>query len=162
MGRGMYELIRTLEEGFAAGWYEWLMLIVPTVIAMLNVWIVNRNTDKQISAQNKETYRPRLCVEKIDEVKHEIDKRYLYACSNEYREGNNNVTLYVDIELSNIGNGLANDLEFYMLNNGKKCIGMQAEYEDKNQELNSTIEIPKDKSKIVKFLLEFNIDNKEN
>ena len=57
--------------------------------------------------------------------------------------------------LENIGNGLANDISFYMLNSGKKCLGMQVENQDTNQSVGSTLEMPKDKKETFKFLFKF-------
>lgn len=154
----MRELICVLKEGLAVGWYDWFILIVSVVVAFFEVMIVVWNTNKQIDNQNRETYKPRLKLKALGAVKKETGKRYLYACSNNYDNNKENVSLYVDIELENIGNGIANDLSFYMLANGKKCLGLQVEDNNMNQELNSTIEIPKGNSQKVKFLFNINID----
>lgn len=158
----MGELIKTLEEGLVTSWYDWIVLGVSILIAIANVWIVNINTNKQIKAQNKETYRPRLGLKELTLHDFESEARYLYAYSKEYQEENNNKTFYVDLELENIGNGIANDISFYMLTNGEKCYSYQYIEEAFNQKMNSTLEIPKDRSKIVKFSLNFNIDTCNN
>jgi hypothetical protein len=67
--------------------------------------LVNINTNKQIKNQNKETYRPRLKLNNIEVVEHDLDKYYLYAYSKHYNEESDSITLYVDIILENIGNG---------------------------------------------------------
>lgn len=140
--------------------WDYIFFVIPIIVnivtTLINVWLVNKNTNKQIENQNRETYRPRLRLKDINVVKNNLDKRHLYAHSLRFKEMNNGISLYIEVILENIGNGIANDLTFYMLKNGNKCIGMQVESKEKNQILNSTLEIPKDKNETINFLFEFN------
>lgn len=153
------ELINTIKDAYSLGIYEWLLLIVPTVLSIINVWIVNANTNKQIKNQNKETYRPRLKLLSANRVNfdHSNYHKY-YAHSLYYTDKNSKASITLKIELENIGNGLANDLQFYMLNSGEKCVGHQWLDNDKNQILSSTEEIPKGNKKEIIFDLNFNRD----
>ena len=153
-------LIKAINEISSRDIWDYIFFIVPVIVTiattLINVWLVNKNTNKQIENQNRETYRPRLRLKNIKVVEHNINDRYLYAHSLGFKEKKEGISLYVDITLENIGNGIANDLSFYMLNSGNKCLGIQVENKDENQVLNSTLEIPKDKSETIKFLFNFN------
>lgn len=157
MEEAMRELINTIKEGLSTGIYDWLMLIVPTLLAIINVWIVNSNTNKQIRNQNKETYRPRLKLLSVNRLPCGYSNHHkYYAHSLYYTDNDSKASMTLKIELENIGNGLANDLQFYMLNSGEKCIGYQWNESNKNQVLDSTEEIPKDNKKEIIFDFNFN------
>lgn len=126
-------------------------ILIPIITAIINVHYVNWNTNKQIENQNKETYRPRLRIKSIEES-FDMNNHTIYAYSNFYDESkyDKDICVYNDyihkkffITFENIGNGMANELEFYMLNHGEKCSGYQSLDDSLNQVLNSTIEIPK-------------------
>lgn len=154
------DLIKAINKISSRDKWDYIFFVVPTIVTiigtLINVWLVNKNTNKQIENQNKETYRPRLRLKDIKVAEHNINERYLYAHSLGFKEDKEGVSLYVDITLENIGNGIANDLSFYMLNNGNKCLGIQVENKNRNQVLNSTLEISKDNSETIKFLFNFN------
>lgn len=161
-----YEIINAITNLSKHDWFDYLTLaltIVTIVVSIgatiVNIWLVNKNTNKQIENQNKETYRPRLRLKNVKITVHNIDERYLYAYSKKYIDNKKSVDIYVDLELENIGYGVANDISFYMLNSGHKCMGIQNQNKETIQVLNSTIEIPKDKNQIVKFLFSFNRDS---
>ncbi len=149
------EIIEAINKLSQHDWFDYCTLLLTLAATVINIWLVNMNTNKQIKNQNKETYRPRLKLNNIEVVEHNLDKYYLYAYSKHYNEESDSITLYVDIILENIGNGLANDISFYMLNSGQKCLGMQVENQDTNQSVGSTLEIPKDKKETFKFLFKF-------
>lgn len=162
----MEELIEVIRNNNARDWFDYLNLILSTITivvsigaTIINIWLVNKNTNKQIENQNKETYRPRLRMKSIKVVEHNSWERYLYAHSKKYENENNCIRLYANIELENIGNGIANDISFYMLHSGNKCLEIQTESKEQNQLLNSTLEIPKDKTDNIKFLFSFNKDS---
>ena len=159
----IYEIIEAINNLGNRDWFDYLTLAL-TIITILvsigatiiNIRLVNKNTNKQIENQNKETYRPRLKLNEIKIVEHNINQRYLYAYSKKYDKEENSIDVYVDITLENIGYGIANDITFYMLNNGDKCFGIQSISKENNQVLNSTIEIPKENKDTIKFLFSFN------
>lgn len=148
--------------------YDWMILItaifVPILTALINVYIVNRNTNKQIANQNKETYRPRLKLKNIRRTYRHDAEHILYAHSKNYIDQKQEISQSFEITLENIGYGLANDISFYMLNSGKKCYGYQYGDFNKNQVLDSTIELPANESKKILFSMNFNKDfiNPEN
>lgn len=154
------ELIKAINNLSSRDFWDYFVIIAPIVITivttLVNVRLVNENTNRQIENQNKETYRPRLSLKNVKSICHDVYERHLYAYSAGFDESKEKAVLYVDVVLENVGNGLANDITFYMLNSGKKCLGIQVEDNDVNQELNSTLEIPKDSSYPVKFLFNFN------
>ena len=154
------KLVEAIKQISAKDYWDYIFFIVPVITTaittLINVWLVNKNTNKQIENQNKETYRPRLKLNNIEVVEHNINERYLYAHSTNFKEKSGGISLYVDVMLENIGNGIANDLSFYMLNSGHKCLGIQVQNKNANQILNSTLEIPKDRIEKIKFLFNFN------
>ena len=162
----MEELVEVIKNNSVRDWFDYLNLVLSIITifisigaTIINIWLVNKNTNKQIENQNKETYRPRLKMKSIKIIENNSEDRYLYAHSKKYEKENNSITLYVNIELENIGNGIANDISFYMLHSGKKCLEIQNESKEINQFLNSTLEIPKDKTENIKFLFSFNKDS---
>ena len=136
--------------------YDWLIFIIPTILTIVNVWIVNLNTNKQIKNQNKETYRPRLKVSNIERISSKEYVHSYYAHSKYFEEGSNKGNVKFKIQLENIGTGLANDIQFYMLNSGEKCLGYQVDNVLENQILDSTEEVPVGKSLDVYFNINFN------
>lgn len=155
-------LIKAINAISSRDSWDYIFFVIPIIVnivtTLINIWLVNKNTNKQIENQNRETYRPRLRLNDINLVKSNVDKRHLYAHSLRFKDKAKGISLYAEVILENIGNGIANNLTFYMLNNGNKCIGIQAESKDTNQILNSTLEVPKDKNETINFLFEFNGD----
>lgn len=156
------EIINALNNIANLGWFEYATLATTIIAIFVNVWLVNNNTNKQIKNQNKETYRPRLKLSNINTTKGNTSDRHLYACSKKYKSSADEAKVYLDLTFKNIGYGVASDVEFYMLHNGKKCCGIQHEEKELNQTLNSTIEIPKDSEQRIKFLFSFNKDSINN
>ena len=151
------EAIKSLE---IHDYYDWLILIISVIVpvstALINVYIVNRNTNKQIANQNKETYRPRLRLKKVQRVSGYIRDSILYAYSERLTSEETRISLYFNVILENIGNGLANDINFYMLNNGEQCCGFQVGDYNESQFLDSTLEIAIHESDKVLFCINFN------
>lgn len=98
------EIIDALNNIGKRDWLEYLTLIITIGATVLNIWLANRNTNKQIKNQNKETYRPRLKLKNIKVVEYNINDIYLYAHSVGFKEKKEGISLYVDITLENIGN----------------------------------------------------------
>lgn len=135
-----------------------ISIIMSIVATIINIWLVNKNTNKQIENQNKETYRPRLRLNNISIKKNIGSERYLYINSKNFDEKKNKSSIYINVCLENVGYGIANDISFYSLTGGYKCLGIQSEYKNITQELNSTLEIPKDKTQNINFKVEFDRD----
>lgn len=165
------EVVEAIKSLSNHNWYDLLILfstiLVPIVTAIINVYVVNNNTNKQIANQNKETYRPRLRVNNVEET-FGSNNHTMYAYSHNTKESktveesfNNSNQLYkkFNITFENIGNGLANELTFYILNHGEKCIGYQSIDSELNQVLNSTIEIQKNSKETITFDICFNKKN---
>ena len=93
--------------------------------------------------QNKETYHPRLKLKNVKTLKEDNDEHIIYVNSKHYKDEKNSIAQIFEIELENIGNGLANRIKLYNLISGDMCYGYQFGDETKNQVLNSTIEIQK-------------------
>lgn len=135
-----------------------ISIVISIVATIINIWLVNKNTNRQIENQNKETYRPRLKLKSISIKKSVGSERYLYINSKNFEEKKNKLSIYLNVCLENVGYGIANDITFYSLTGGYKCLGIQSEYKNITQELNSTLEIPKDKFQNINFKVEFNRD----
>ena len=83
-------LIKAINEISSRDIWDYIFFIVPVIVTiattLINVWLVNKNTNKQIENQNRETYRPRLRLKNIKVVEHNINDRYLYAHSLGFKE----------------------------------------------------------------------------
>ena len=150
------EIIEALNNIAKHDWFDYITLISGVIFTYLNIKYVNKNTNKQIENQNKETYRPRLILKSIKDTNKNTGERYLYAHSLGFKEDEEKAYIHFNIELENIGYGIANDISFYMLNSGSKCLEIQFNENTINQKLKSTIEIQKDKKEIVPFEVNFN------
>ncbi|NMC55788.1 MAG: hypothetical protein GYA50_01020 [Eubacteriaceae bacterium] len=126
-------------------------IIIPALAITLPIIFINRNTNKQIANQNKETYRPRLKF--IDFKSKKYDERlYNFVCISSKFDYNkcsilpekNIHKVFGDIILKNIGNGLAHDITFYTLHNSKKCERSMSIDKNYSQFSFSTEEIEKD------------------
>jgi len=110
------KLVEAINKISTKGYWDYIFFIVTVIITiittLINVWLVNKNRNKQIENQNKETYRPRLKLNNIEIVEHNINERYLYAHSTNFEEKSVGISLYVDVMLENVGNGIVNDLSF--------------------------------------------------
>lgn len=156
------EIIEALNNIAAHDWFDYinlaisiLALISSAIFTYFNIKYVNENTNKQIENQNKETYRPRLRLKSIKDIFGVENEKILYANSFGFNEDKRSLYIYLQIELENIGYGIANDISFYMLNNGERCNEWQPEIKTENLQLDSTMEIPKGSSEIIKFGVHF-------
>lgn len=159
------EIIDAIKESSNRDWIDYatiiislISIIISVVATIINIWLVNKNTNRQIKNQNKETYRPRLRIKGISIKKRIGSERYLYINSKNFDEEKNKSSIYINLCLENVGYGIANDITFYSLTGGYKCLGIQSENKNTTQELNSTLEIPKDKNQNINFKVEFNKD----
>lgn len=159
------EVVLKIIENFSIGdWVNFISIIISSIMTFISIYFVNENTNKQIANQNKETYKPRLRLKKITNLKDVKYKNCLCANGSYFDYNGECVTLFLDIELENIGNGLANNISFYVLNNGYKCSNYQNINYETNQLLGSTLEVPKGEKETFRFCFNFNkiyLDNKD-
>ena len=119
------------------------MVIVTGIGIIASIFITNKNTNKQIRNQNKETYRPRLKLLTFENKNKDYSIPDYIAFSSQYNTNRDSKTFYTNIILKNIGYGLANDITFYNLCTGEEItMGLTGESEI-NQKMFSTEEIEK-------------------
>lgn len=123
-------IFQTLPE-----WFDYITLVALPILAIVasifttvyNVKTVNKNTNKQIANQNKETYRPRLRLKGFTNIDRSLEKPEYMFFSNEYNINNYKI-ICTKLELENIGYGIANEITFYSLNSGQPvCSGYGCE-----------------------------------
>lgn len=150
-------------------WFSWLSSVfIPLIIAgittVVNVWLVNKNTNKQIKNQNKETYRPRLKLKKVEQCVSNLNV-VNYIKSNDYIEKMSEKLKFrckFNITLENIGYGFAHDVKFFNLISGKRCIKRQTHDSRESKKGFSTIDINKNGKDDIIFHTDFYFDqNKE-
>ncbi|MEL7569795.1 MAG: hypothetical protein AAGU14_04450 [Eubacteriaceae bacterium] len=134
-------------------------IIIPALAITLPIIFINRNTNKQIANQNKETYRPRLKFVEFKTTNYE-ERVYKFYCSSfkceRDQDISNDYTVFCDITLKNIGNGLAHDITFYSLHDGESCGKAQQIIENVPQTYSSTEEIEKNGNGTFHFSMSFN------
>lgn len=145
-------------------------ILIPIVIMMLNIWLVNKNTNKQIKNQNEQTYRPRLRLYGVEyKDSEDCHDKYLYFGVSKFAKTKNEKslkTIKILYDISNIGYGIAHRIKFYSLIGGEKCFRSQSIMDDKNQKMASTDEIAKEEKLGFYFLIsiseDFKIEDGEN
>lgn len=145
-------------------------MLIPIIIMILNIWLVNRNTNKQIKNQNVQTYKPRLRLSGVEyKDAEDCHDKYLYFGVSKFAKTKNeksikNIKILYDI--SNIGYGIAHRIKFYSLIEGEKCFRAQSITDNRNQKMASTDEIAKDEKIGFYFSIaisdDFNSENDEN
>lgn len=151
-------IIVAIDNANNSDWFiSILTILVPAIMTIISMYYVNKNTNRQIANQNKETYRPRLKLLCVEEIPNNFEQNTLYAYSENYKNDlASEISISFDMSLKNIGHGLANDISFYMLNNGKECCGIQEDDTEGNQMLDSTVEIPVNGIEKIRFSVNFN------
>lgn len=134
------------------------MVIITGIGIIASTFITNKNTNKQIQNQNKETYRPRLKLLKFENKNKDSSIPDYIAFSSQYNLNKDSKSFYTDMILKNIGYGLANDITFYNLCTSEEItMGLTGEKEI-NQKMFSTEEI--EKSGKQKFSFCISVDSK--
>lgn len=107
-----------------------IISLVGVIISAAAILFVVRNTNRQIENQNKESHRPYIDIINIERIKHNylrnydekiefsneeqiphfLSKRYSVDFNNE-----KNVNMIIEIQLRNIGYGVANNLHFWSI-----------------------------------------------
>lgn len=134
-------------------------VIVTGAGIIASIIVTNKNTNKQIENQNKETYKPRLKLKGFINQNRNNDQPEYLANSYFYNKDEFSYNIYTKMILENIGNGIAHDISFYTLNNGESCMAVQSIESDEDQEGFSTKEIPKNKEYEFPFSIYFNEKN---
>lgn len=136
-------------------------VIITGTGIVASIIVTNKNTNKQIENQNRETYKPRLKLLSFKNRNRNNDKPEYMASSYYYDKDKNSYNVYTNLILENIGNGIAHDITFYTLNDGEPCVAAQSIENNKNQESFSTKEIPKDGQLEFPFFISFNEEKVE-
>ena len=132
--------------------------VIVSIFAIIASTIVTcRNTNKQIEDQNRETYRPRLRLKKIENVDNNLTEVENEISSRFHKEQRND-SIRIKITLENIGYGIANNIEFFNLINSERCFRTQVLQDKINQLELSTYEIAKDKAEEFQMLILYNRD----
>ena len=133
-------------------------VMVSVAAIIISSIVTNKNTNKQIKNQNKETYRPRLRLKEFDNTETNLTETSNMIFSYYHKEKNND-RQYTKMTIENIGYGIANDIEFYDLIHGNKCYRVQS-VEDKINQVNfSTYEIAKEATQNFQMLISFDINS---
>lgn len=127
-------------------------MILPILSIIIPVFATVYTVNKRIKAQTRENHQPHLVLEKITTI-NSIDKYsyYLTLVGRNYSEKNISIIdaiekekdnmLNIEILLKNIGYGVATNIKFYNLLNGKQVYGSQESTENSNQKLYTTFDI---------------------
>jgi hypothetical protein len=118
---------------------DWQFIL--TLFGIVSTWIVtffsirnvNRNTNLQISNQNKISYRPYLKIEIVEEKIFQEGVRYYYTTTKKYDEVDNHKLedmhnsgyakgANVVISLKNVGNGIATGLKIFNIDNNFRLL----------------------------------------
>lgn len=132
----------------------WLNVLFPILSLLITVFATVYTVSNRIKYENMEKHRPYLVLSKIEPLeKLDLYAYYLVALGRNYRELNQ----YIDIEkldrldcentlntsllIHNIGYGVATNIKFYNLLEGKQIHGSQQSNKERNQKLFTTFDI---------------------
>lgn len=126
-------------------------MILPILSIIIPVFATIYTVNNRIKNENKENHKPYLLLDKVENID-SIDtySYYLMPVGRNYLEeypivdyddikGNND--LLVKLKIRNIGYGVASNIKFYNLLNGKQIYGTQESSKEHNQKLFTTFDI---------------------
>ena len=126
-------------------------VIIPTLAILLPVTVTLYTVDSRIKARNKENHQPYLILEKVEKLK-KLDEYsyYLTPVGRNYLEKHSNIEydklkeddyILVDLNLHNIGYGVATNIKFYNLLTGEQVHGEQQSNPSRDQKLFTTLDM---------------------
>lgn len=155
-------------------WEIFLNLVLPVLSIVIPVWATVYTVNKRIKAQTHENHQPHLVLEKITEIDSIDEYRYYLTLFGKNfqslnksfdeeqiieREKSNMIN--VDIVLKNIGYGVATNIKFYNLLDGKQVYGNQKSDSSQNQKLFTTFDIGESEEKKVSAQIVSSIIDKD-
>lgn len=155
-------------------WEIFLNLVLPVLSIVIPVWATVYTVNKRIKAQTHENHQPHLVLEKITEIEKIDEYRYYLTLFGKNfqslnksfdeeqiieREKSNMIN--VDIVLKNIGYGVATNIKFYNLLDGKQVYGNQKSDSSQNQKLFTTFDIGESEEKKVSAQIVSSIIDKD-
>jgi len=130
-------------------------VILPIILMIINVWLVISSNNKQISNQNRMTYKPRLTLDPVICPKDFEPNIYEFSIDgkdavevfrnskDEFVTGLSISSFKAILPIANIGNGIATDITFYNFISGDHVYrSLSIQKEKGTQQSMSTIEIP--------------------
>lgn len=159
------ELIEAINSIGTRDLFDYLNLIISVIAILIsigatiiNVWLVNKNTNKQIENQNKNTYMPRLRLINLKRADLDSEKAHYWLNFNNV-DVNSSLYVVLDMELENIGYGIANDISFYDLKDGIRIYITQSENPEISQLTASTTEITQSSKATFRFICWLETEN---
>lgn len=156
-------------------WEIFLNLILPVLSIVIPVWATVYTVNKRIKAQTHENHQPHLVLEKITEIDSIDEYRYyLTLFGKNFQSLNKNFDeeqviereksnmINVDIILKNIGYGVATNIKFYNLLDGKQLYGSQKSDSSQNQKLFTTFDIGESEERKVSAQIVSSIIDEDN
>ncbi|MDD3392280.1 MAG: hypothetical protein PHE54_01930 [Bacilli bacterium] len=143
----------------------WIDVLLPILTIAVPVFVTVYTVNMRLKNQNRENHQPYLVLKKIESLS-DLDyySYYLtlighnYNCmSDKEKADENKKIIKIAIILQNIGYGVATNIRFYNLLDGKQIDGTQESNKEQNQKLFTTFDIAinSEKSvqtKIISFL----------
>lgn len=141
------------------GVFNFIDMLLPILSIIIPVFATVYTVNNRIKNENRENHKPYLLlsdivdIEKINTYSYyllPIGRNYIEEHSNiNYNDLKGNNDLIVKLKIKNIGYGVASNIKFYNLLNGKQIYGTQESSKDQNQQLFTTFDIAADEEKSV-------------
>lgn len=132
----------------------WINILLPVLAIIIPVFTTVYTVNKRVENENKETHKPYLVLNKIEEVERfNIYEYYLVLFGRNFLGKYNKLSyehmlekeqdsqLKLKLFFRNIGYGVATNIKFYDLLTAQEVYGTQASSESKNQKLFTTFDI---------------------
>ncbi|MBQ4634713.1 MAG: hypothetical protein IJB71_05140 [Bacilli bacterium] len=133
----------------------WGNILYPLCAIIIPVLATVYTLNIRLKNENKEKHQPYLVLEKIDNLFH-LNKNRYYLTINDELEIINANQLKINLELKNIGYGVATNVKFYNLLTGCQISGNQEIKENLNQKLFTTFDIPNGENREVQVVINYN------
>ncbi len=152
-------------EFFKNYFWAFLTIAIPVFATIYTAYSRIRN-------ENRETHKPYLNLRNINKIeKINKEKYYLilkgrnfskvHGLINDFELEENEAEFFIELDLENIGYGVASNIKFYDLLTTRQIIGDQVLNENKNQKLFTTFDIAASVSKEVHAILYSTILNED-
>lgn len=154
--------------------FFWNSILWPLLTFLIPVIVTFITVNSRIRNENREKHKPYLNLKNIDNIE-KIDKENYYLVFGgrnfnsvhdnlfaDFKLKENEKEIFLNMELENIGYGVASNIKFYNLLNGSQIYGTQKNNENKNQKLFTTFDIASSASKSVEVVLYSSILNEDN
>lgn len=126
----------------------WISVLVPLLTVTATVFATIYTVNRRIDNEKKENHKPYIILKSVEPLNDLNPYDYHLALGETDKE---QTKIYLNLGLENIGYGVATNVKFYDLHDGKQVKGVQERDPNMNQKLFTTCDIASTKNKNVQI-----------